>query len=143
MFAGRNGRLVVLGTKPRGCGEHHQRGIAGQGLLIGLQADEDSIPRNIDLFPVDLLKARDRAGGSVLECVGHHDELNVLVGVHHLCNRAGAASAGSDQGDSNNIAAGGVDTARAQHVARQRCSGNRKRRCLQKIATRRCLRMTH
>ena len=65
VLAGGNGRLVVRGAKAGRRGQHDQRGVAGQGLLIGLQADKYPLLGNIDLV-VELLSqplpARRRPG---------------------------------------------------------------------------------
>ena len=66
---------------------------------------------------------------SILEGVGHGDELGARIGLESLLSRAGAAVAAADQADLDGAAAAGVDHRYRQAGSRSRGGGRCARQC--------------
>ena len=133
VLAGRDGGLDVRGAEARRRRQQHQvHVLQGTHLLIGIQADEAALIRNVHLlWRLPFLELLREVGLGVIEVVlegiGHGDELDFLAGEEALLGGASASSAAgaaaADQADANGVAgAGGV------HVAGQEGAGGHARR---------------
>ena len=115
VLAGLDRRGVLQGPETGRRAHDDHVDAAVDGLLVGVQADEDPLVRDVDLgrpFPLEVIERLARA---VLEGVGHGDQLHRLTEnlrrIQAVVGRAGAASAAADQGDLEQVAAGGMRAA--------------------------------
>ena len=115
VLAGLDGRLEVQRPEVRRRGQEHHVDAAGDHLLVGVEADEAAVGRDVDLgrrSSASFWSVLEAVLEPVLEGVAHRDELDVRVGVQGLRGRAGAAAAAADEADAQGVAAGGVDQRR-------------------------------
>jgi hypothetical protein len=136
VFAGLDRRLVLHGAKAGWSRQQHQVHLGGDGVLVGLQTYENAILG--DVHPIGVARPQSLQGGSgpVLEGVGHGEQLEVVRHVQTVGCGPAAASAASDQGDLNLVAAGGVRAAgRAQRAGRH-SPGHRQCGTLQEVPSR-------
>ncbi len=99
---------VMLGAEAGRRGQQDEIDAALDGLLISVQAHEDPVGGNIDLFgkfPLQIIQA---TFGPIFEGVGqgHHLDLLAqdLLRGQAVRRRAGAAPAAADQGNLQNVA---------------------------------------
>ena len=78
VLAGLDRRLVVRGAEARRRGQDHHVDAAVDGLLVGVQADEHAVLRNVRLFRKVLFEMAASTLGPVLEGVGEGHDFDVV-----------------------------------------------------------------
>ncbi len=138
VFAGVDGCLEIDRMEAAGAGDQHHVHPALDDLLIAVEADEAVVVVDGHLIRLGLLEPVAASPDLVFKDVGHGDELRPGVGVHGVGGRAGAPAAAADQAELQRLIAGRMGRS-AHGQAAGHGGGNRGRRGLQKIATRRSL----
>ena len=72
-------------------------------LLVGIQADEGSFGRDLDLIGMTLLEALQAVLELTIEDIAHGGQHDILVRVHRLAGRSGSASPATDQANAKGV----------------------------------------